>query len=147
MSKPASLKLLSFVLQPFVMFFVSILFFVFVGVASIFITSIHIFIVSRRRFLSRGRHHDVSMEFDFFDCGVTGISLHDLNKLPCFSYGSVLNLVETRDCAVCLEGFQEEEVFRLLPGCKHAFHVNCIDFWLKKSSSCPICRRGMGSLN
>ncbi|PIA29556.1 hypothetical protein AQUCO_05900059v1 [Aquilegia coerulea] len=125
------------------MLFVITLFFLFVGIASIFI--IHIFIVSRRN-----RRHDMSMEFDeldCFDCGVTGISPHDLKKLPSSNYGSVLKSVETRDCAVCLEGFQEEEIFRLLPGCKHAFHINCIDFWLKKSSSCPICRRGVGSLN
>ncbi|KAK6135008.1 hypothetical protein DH2020_031235 [Rehmannia glutinosa] len=44
------------------------------------------------------------------------------------------------DCSVCLSEFQENESVRLLPKCSHAFHVNCIDTWLRSHKNCPVCR-------
>ncbi|XP_075098836.1 uncharacterized protein LOC107815272 [Nicotiana tabacum] len=49
-------------------------------------------------------------------------------------------LTEGTDCSVCLSEFQEDESLRLLPKCSHAFHVTCIDTWLKSHSNCPLCR-------
>ncbi|CAL0304596.1 unnamed protein product [Lupinus luteus] len=49
-------------------------------------------------------------------------------------------LVDGSDCSVCLSEFQENESLRLLPKCNHAFHIPCIDPWLKSHSSCPLCR-------
>ncbi|KAI3665071.1 hypothetical protein L6452_43688 [Arctium lappa] len=44
------------------------------------------------------------------------------------------------DCAVCLGEFQDEESLRILPKCNHAFHVSCIDTWLRSHKNCPVCR-------
>lgn len=44
------------------------------------------------------------------------------------------------ECAVCLNKFEPSEVLRLLPKCKHAFHVECVDTWLDAHSTCPLCR-------
>lgn len=49
-------------------------------------------------------------------------------------------LVEGTDCSVCLSEFEEDEMLRLLPKCSHAFHLTCIDTWLKSHSNCPLCR-------
>nr|XP_043630768.1 RING-H2 finger protein ATL51-like [Erigeron canadensis] len=49
-------------------------------------------------------------------------------------------LVLCTECTVCLGEFQEDESIRLLPNCDHAFHVHCIDTWLKTHSNCPLCR-------
>ncbi|XP_073147477.1 RING-H2 finger protein ATL52-like [Henckelia pumila] len=54
-------------------------------------------------------------------------------------------LIEGTECAVCLGEFQEMESLRLLPKCSHAFHLPCIDTWLKSHSSCPLCRAGVYS--
>lgn len=44
-----------------------------------------------------------------------------------------------QQCRVCLRGFQPEQIVRRLPGCKHRFHVECIDNWLLHSHpTCPI---------
>uniref|UniRef100_A0ACD5WYA6 Uncharacterized protein n=2 Tax=Avena sativa TaxID=4498 RepID=A0ACD5WYA6_AVESA len=50
---------------------------------------------------------------------------------------------EESHCTVCLEEYQAKDVVRVLPYCGHAFHVACIDAWLKQQSTCPICRASM----
>lgn len=42
-------------------------------------------------------------------------------------------------CPICYENYNEEEKLRVL-NCKHYFHINCIDEWLERNSTCPICR-------
>ncbi|XVF51995.1 hypothetical protein PTKIN_Ptkin04bG0229600 [Pterospermum kingtungense] len=49
-------------------------------------------------------------------------------------------LIEGTDCSVCLSEFEDDESLRLLPKCSHAFHVHCIDTWLRSHSNCPLCR-------
>ncbi|RZS01694.1 hypothetical protein BHM03_00031600 [Ensete ventricosum] len=44
------------------------------------------------------------------------------------------------DCSVCLGEFHDGERVRLLPKCGHAFHVSCIDTWLRAHVNCPLCR-------
>jgi hypothetical protein len=41
---------------------------------------------------------------------------------------------------VCLGEYQLNEKLQQLPVCKHLFHVQCIDEWLAKNTTCPICR-------
>ncbi|XP_068329370.1 putative RING-H2 finger protein ATL21A [Pyrus communis] len=43
-------------------------------------------------------------------------------------------------CAICLSEYLTEETVRCIPECKHCFHADCIDEWLKLNSSCPVCR-------
>jgi E3 ubiquitin-protein ligase ATL6/9/15/31/42/55 len=50
---------------------------------------------------------------------------------------------EHRECAVCLSDFEEEDDLRLLPGCKHVFHQDCIDVWFQSHSTCPLCRASL----
>ncbi|KAJ8493643.1 hypothetical protein OPV22_015364 [Ensete ventricosum] len=44
------------------------------------------------------------------------------------------------DCSVCLGEFRDGELVRLLPKCGHAFHISCIDTWLRDHVNCPLCR-------
>ncbi|KAL3614152.1 hypothetical protein CASFOL_042226 [Castilleja foliolosa] len=47
------------------------------------------------------------------------------------------------DCAVCLLEFEDNDYVRTLPVCTHAFHVDCIDIWLRSHANCPLCRAGI----
>ncbi|KAL4634001.1 hypothetical protein ACB092_04G165200 [Castanea dentata] len=72
--------------------------------------------------------------------GAKMISNEDLKKLPCFDYEAAEKGTSCVDCAVCLENFKMGDKCRLLPNCRHSFHVQCIDSWLLKTPICPICR-------
>jgi hypothetical protein len=43
-------------------------------------------------------------------------------------------------CAVCLADYADGDELRLLPGCRHSFHRQCVDDWLRLRPSCPLCR-------
>ncbi|XP_071741127.1 RING-H2 finger protein ATL78-like, partial [Rutidosis leptorrhynchoides] len=92
----------------------------------------------------------------FFRCGrtfvfenprqtTTGVISNDrkqgkLSDIPVVVYRLEMKSPVT-DCPICLGDFTEGEKVRILPKCKHWFHVKCIDRWLLSHSSCPICRQ------
>lgn len=59
---------------------------------------------------------------------------HSISRV-CISFSQ-----EGLECAVCLTPFEDTEILRLLPKCKHAFHLECVDTWLVSHSTCPLCR-------
>ena len=44
-----------------------------------------------------------------------------------------------KECTICLEDFNENEKIYGLK-CNHYYHKKCIDDWLKKHQTCPLCR-------
>ncbi|XP_051193234.1 E3 ubiquitin-protein ligase Os04g0590900 [Lolium perenne] len=63
-----------------------------------------------------------------------------INKITVCKYRRGDGFVDSTDCSVCLGEFRDGESLRLLPKCSHAFHLPCIDTWLKSHSNCPLCR-------
>ncbi|KNA26088.1 hypothetical protein SOVF_000620 [Spinacia oleracea] len=66
--------------------------------------------------------------------------------LTIYQFPTKLGFIEVdgfNDCAVCLLDFEEGEGIRTLPLCCHAFHVECIDMWLRSHATCPLCRAGV----
>ncbi|XP_038878637.1 E3 ubiquitin-protein ligase ATL42-like [Benincasa hispida] len=75
----------------------------------------------------------------------SGIDKTVIESLPFFRFSTLKGSKEGLECAVCLSKFEDIEILRMLPKCKHAFHINCIDHWLEKHASCPLCRQRVGS--
>ncbi|OEL32042.1 hypothetical protein BAE44_0006945 [Dichanthelium oligosanthes] len=83
-------------------------------------------------------------------CGqdAAGLDARALRGLPVFTWESskvgegegVAAAGHDGQCAVCLGEMEDGELGRLLPACRHVFHVQCIDTWLGVSSTCPVCR-------
>lgn len=44
-----------------------------------------------------------------------------------------------KSCCICMEDYKNKEKLRTLP-CLHFFHTKCIDKWLFKTRTCPICK-------
>jgi hypothetical protein len=100
------------------------------------------------RFFRRTRRRSASTGARFYFSGEeperlwnVGLDSAILGTLPMFLYQSQ-NFTDGLECAVCLCEFEENEKGRLLPNCRHSFHVECIDMWFRSHSTCPICRIG-----
>ncbi|CAL9767542.1 unnamed protein product [Musa acuminata subsp. burmannicoides] len=70
-----------------------------------------------------------------------------ISKIAVHKYRKGEGSVQGTDCSVCLSEFREDDSLRLLPKCSHAFHVQCIDTWLRSHSNCPLCRASIVSMN
>ncbi|XP_071731236.1 NEP1-interacting protein-like 1 [Rutidosis leptorrhynchoides] len=82
-----------------------------------------------------------------FDIGGSkGLPENLVEKLPKIKITNDNNVDDSGDrvsCSVCLQDFQLEESVRSLPHCHHMFHLPCIDKWLVRHASCPLCRRDL----
>ncbi|KAM6557541.1 hypothetical protein CsatB_004560 [Cannabis sativa] len=70
-----------------------------------------------------------------------------IKSITVCKYNKGDGFIDGTDCSVCLNEFQEEESVRLLPKCNHAFHIQCIDTWLRSHSNCPLCRAQVVCVN
>ncbi|KAI3441660.1 RING-type domain-containing protein [Psidium guajava] len=72
-----------------------------------------------------------------------GLSLNCIQGLPEYHFQSSKMAKISDDalcCSICLQDFQEGETGRRLPKCGHIFHLECLDAWLVRQGSCPMCR-------
>ncbi|XWS62484.1 hypothetical protein CRYUN_Cryun06bG0015200 [Craigia yunnanensis] len=101
----------------------------------------------RRRYLpSTTTDIDSLPPSDPFELPLSPYGLDDsaIKTLPLSLYTSKTKPNNSpKDCAVCLLDFEDNEYVRTLPVCSHAFHVDCIDVWLKSHANCPLCRAGI----
>ncbi|KAL3814800.1 hypothetical protein ACJIZ3_016068 [Penstemon smallii] len=69
---------------------------------------------------------------------VVGLDQAVINSYPKF----IFSKSDGNDgaCTICLCEYREGEMLRMLPDCKHCFHLMCVDAWLKLNGSCPVCR-------
>ncbi|TKY63995.1 RING-H2 finger protein ATL68 [Spatholobus suberectus] len=69
---------------------------------------------------------------------VSGLDQAVINSYPKFPY--VKDGGYDGTCSICLCEYKESEMLRMMPECRHYFHVCCLDSWLKLNGSCPVCR-------
>ncbi|GLU00694.1 hypothetical protein SLE2022_180420 [Rubroshorea leprosula] len=78
---------------------------------------------------------------------VVGLNQAVINSYPKFQFskdqaaaGSSCGSNGNTTCSICLCEYRDLEMLRMMPECRHYFHVSCIDAWLKLNGSCPVCR-------
>lgn len=75
--------------------------------------------------------------------GLAGDRVEKIPKVKITNNNNVDASGEKASCSVCLQDFQLGETVRSLPHCHHMFHLPCIDEWLVRHGSCPLCRRDL----
>lgn len=83
---------------------------------------------------------------DMFDvygevASIRGLSGESLKKLPSDVISDKTKTMQTTCCTICLQDIEVGEVVRSLPRCHHSFHLTCVDKWLVRHGSCPVCRQ------
>lgn len=69
-----------------------------------------------------------------------GLNQSVISAITVCTYKKGEGLIDGTECSVCLSEFEDDESLRLLPKCNHAFHLTCIDTWLRSHTNCPLCR-------
>lgn len=91
-----------------------------------------------REFLDE--EHGATVDHHVWYIRTVGLEPSIIAAITAVKYKKDEGLIDGTDCSVCLSEFQEDETLRLLPKCSHAFHVACIDTWLRSHTNCPMCR-------
>lgn len=92
-------------------------------------------------FDSQGNDYEALLAFEEQRGAVVSkntMTRREIERLPTKSYVSSHSAGKTQ-CQICFSDYSEGEQLRMLP-CFHDYHVQCIDRWLKKNVTCPICR-------
>ncbi|GFS34761.1 RING/U-box superfamily protein [Actinidia rufa] len=116
-----------------------------VVVAVVILLHLYARYVLRRQARRRAAIRQLGLTISQFEPPKTGLDPGVIASLPIFVFKAVSpNDDDEREaeteCAVCLSSLEDGEMARVLPNCRHTFHVACIDRWLSSQSTCPICR-------
>uniref|UniRef100_A0A0D9V5D2 RING-type domain-containing protein n=1 Tax=Leersia perrieri TaxID=77586 RepID=A0A0D9V5D2_9ORYZ len=74
--------------------------------------------------------------------GLDPTAIASYPKVPFYGGGAGAGAGADADamCSICLSEYADGEMLRVMPDCRHRFHVACLDAWLRRNASCPVCR-------
>ncbi|KAE8703095.1 E3 ubiquitin ligase BIG BROTHER-related [Hibiscus syriacus] len=68
-----------------------------------------------------------------------GLSVYSVTSLPSVTYKAGNSHTGSNDlCVICLVDYEEGDSLTVL-SCKHSYHPECINNWLKINKVCPVC--------
>lgn len=74
-----------------------------------------------------------------------GLSANTIASLPSSNYrAQSTQEAEADSCVICRLDYEDGDALTTLP-CKHAYHTECINNWLKINKACPVCSTEVSS--
>jgi hypothetical protein len=70
---------------------------------------------------------------------VLGLQMQELNQYTEL-FVNEDTTTEAAICSICRNNFVENEICRKITNCNHYFHQTCVDSWLVRNQTCPMCR-------
>ncbi|PIA54274.1 hypothetical protein AQUCO_00900668v1 [Aquilegia coerulea] len=121
----------------------------FVGISFgflVFLAAVALIIIfCKRAQLSRSQQRQSSIDFQPDPSVAIDIGLKEptIQSYPTLLYSQTKldNKDNTSCCSICLSNYEDVDMLRVLPECKHMFHLKCVDPWLRLHSTCPVCRK------
>lgn len=111
------------------------------------LSALFIMVICCRLLCSRFRQHNIPLDMFQSDSRSTiersihGLEPSVVTSFPTIKFNQhIFTSSEDNLCTICLGDYKEKEILRILPGCGHAFHIACIDMWLRQHHTCPVCR-------
>uniref|UniRef100_A0A0D9W8E1 RING-type domain-containing protein n=1 Tax=Leersia perrieri TaxID=77586 RepID=A0A0D9W8E1_9ORYZ len=95
---------------------------------------------------------DLETDFPFdFDRPIedshSGLEPLAVAAIPTLKYNcETFHSEDDAQCSICLSEYKEKDILRIVPICHHNFHLYCLDAWLLKQTTCPICRISLKEL-
>lgn len=91
---------------------------------------------------TRSRWGELSNQSDYLSG--EGLTPQVIASLPHEVYASnragTNRCFHSGECSICISDFAIGDNVRQLPSCGHTFHRSCIDLWLLRCASCPLCK-------
>jgi len=72
--------------------------------------------------------------------GRLGLSPIEIGALGGIEIHTAQNCCASEECPICIAELGAGDTLRRLPNCSHCFHRSCIDLWLLRSATCPLCK-------
>ena len=49
------------------------------------------------------------------------------------------NILDDKECIICLESFKKNDKLSIINKCGHYYHTKCLNLWFQRKESCPLC--------
>ena len=79
------------------------------------------------------------------DDGVSARVLDELTTVRIIGNSADENAFDQEACCICLSDYDTGDEVRVL-ACDHSYHTECIDQWLERNNTCPLCSRSITDL-
>ncbi|KAL4483958.1 hypothetical protein ABPG72_013964 [Tetrahymena utriculariae] len=70
-----------------------------------------------------------------------GMKPEDINKIKEVRFDKLRMKDQSTLCSICQCDFENNEKLKELNPCKHFYHPDCINQWLKNEKNCPVCKQ------
>jgi len=87
---------------------------------------------------------DFGLPADFFANVAVPMQEETLQAMPSTTYQNQKGQIEreiNKECNICLQPFDDEDMVRLFPCCQCVQHTDCLTEWFNRKDTCVVCKK------